>query len=153
MTRELPLMKWLQILFLGVALAAGAQQARAQMTGEFAGDLAIVTSALNATIAATAKNDPQSSRVAMEELYRQWRMLRAKNFKAQAANPLFLPEMEQVEDRLFAASKLVDKGEWASAHNELQMAEKLLQSLRLRQPEIGKPIAGYSGDAPGNVYN
>ncbi len=37
--------------------------------------------------------------------------------------------------------------------NELQMAEKLLQSLRLRQPEIVKPIAGYSGDVPGKVYN
>lgn len=152
MTRELSLMKWLQILFLGVALFVGGQQARAQMTGEFAGDLAIVTSALNATIAATGKNDPEGSRTAMEELYRQWRMLRAKNFEAQAANPLFLPAMEKVETRLFAASKLVDKGEWALAHDELQMAEKLLQSLRLRQPEIVKPIAG-NAVGSGKVYN
>jgi len=157
MTRERALMapplKWLQILFLGIVLAAGVQQARAQMTGEFAGDLAIVSSALATTIAATGKDDSQVSRVAMEELYRQWRMLRAKNFEAQALNPLFLPEMEKVEDRLFAASKLIDQGAWVPARNELQMAEKMLQSLRLKQPDIVKPIAGNSADLPTTVTN
>lgn len=90
-----PSLKWLQMLLLAVALAATAHQARAQMTGEFAGDLAIVNSALAATIAATGKDNAQASRVAMEELYRQWRMLRAKSFETQASNPLFLPEMEK----------------------------------------------------------
>lgn len=137
-------LKWLQILFLGIVLAASVQQARAQMTGEFAGDLAIVSSALKATIAATARDDAKASRVAMEELYRQWRILRAKNFEAQAADPLFIPEMEKVEARLFAASKLVDKGDWAAANNELRMAEKLLQGVGVRQPDIVKPIAGES---------
>ena len=161
MTRTLPAtlptmfstIKWLQILFLGAALAIGVQQARAQMTSEFAGDLAIVSSALATTIAATGKDDAQASRVAMEELYRQWRILRAKNFEAQASNPLFLPEMEKVEARLFAASKLVDQGEWAQARNELQMVEKLLQTLRLKQPDIVKPIAGNSSGSPATVTN
>jgi hypothetical protein len=139
-----PLSRWVQMLFLAFALAAGASQTRAQMTGEFAGDLAIVSSALKATIAATAKDDADASRVAMEELYRQWRVLRSKNFEAQAADPLFIPEMEKVEARLFAASKLIDKGEWLPANNELLMAEKILQSVQLRQPGIAKPIAGYS---------
>jgi len=137
-----PLMKWTQILLLAMALAAGAQPARAQMTGEFAGDLAIVSSALTSAITATGRDNANVSREAMEELYRQWRMLRARNFEAQAADPLFLPEMEKVEARLFAASKLVDKNEWAAAHNELLMAEKLLQAVRMRQPGIAKPIAG-----------
>ena len=161
MTRTLPAtlptkfstIKWLQILFLGAALAIGVQQARAQMSGEFAGDLAIVSSALATTIAATGKDDAQASRVAMEELYRQWRILRAKNFEAQASNPLFLPEMEKVGDRLFAASKLVDQGAWAQARNELQMAEKLLQSLRLKQPDIVKPIASNFGHSPAISIN
>lgn len=148
-----PLMKWMQILLLAMALTAGAQQARAQMTGEFAGDLAIVSSALASAIAATGGDDAKVSREAMEELYRQWRMLRAKNFEAQAADPLFLPEMEKVEARFFAASKLVDKGEWAAARNELLMAEKLLQAVRMRQPGIAKPIAGSPVTAPIKVYN
>jgi hypothetical protein len=139
-----PLSRWTPILLLAAALGAGTPQAHAQMTGEFASDLAIVSSDLKATIAATAAGDAGASRVAMEELYRQWRMLRAKNFEGQAADPLFVPEMEKVEARLFAASKLVDKGDWAAAHNELLMAEKLLQSVRLRQPEIAKPVAGNS---------
>lgn len=145
MVREYPLtislMKWMQVLLLATAFAAGAQQARAQMTGEFTGDLAIVSRALTSTIAATGSDDAEASRVAMEELYRQWRMLRAKNFAAQAADPLFLPEMEKVEARLFAASKLVDQSEWAAAHNELLIAEKLLQAVRTRQAGIVKPAA------------
>ena len=153
MTRTLSAMKWLQILFLGVAFATGMQQARAQMTGEFAGDLAIINSALATTMAATGKDNAQASRVAMEELYRQWRVLRAKSFEAQASNPLFLPEMEKVEARLSAASKLVDQGEWAQAHNELQMVEKLLQTLRLKQPDIVKPIAGITSGSLKTVTN
>jgi hypothetical protein len=142
-----PLMKWMQVLLLAMALA-GMQPARAQMTGEFAGDLAIVSSALASAIAATGRDNADVSREAMEELYRQWRMLRAKNFEAQAADPLFLPEMEKVEARLFAASKLVDKNEWAAAHNELLMAEKLLQAVRMKQPGIAKPIAGNPAAPP-----
>lgn len=133
--------KWFPLLLLTVALCAGTQPAQAQMTGEFAGDLAIISGALKTTIAATAKDDHEAARTAMEELYRQWRMLRAKNFEAKATDPLFIPEMEKVEARLFAASKLIDKNEWAAANNELQMAEKMLQAVRLRQPDIAKPIA------------
>lgn len=140
-----PLSGWMSVLLLAAALAAGSLQARAQMTGEFAGDLVIINSALTIAITATGKNNAGDSRVAMEELYRQWRTLRAKNFEAQAADPLFLPEMEKVEARLFAASKLIDQDELAPAHNELLMAQKLLQAVRLRQPDIAKPIAGNSG--------
>lgn len=136
-----PWYRWVRPLLLAFALVAPVQPASAQMTGEFAGDLAIVSSALKSALAATAKGDAQAARTAMEELYRQWRMLRAKNFEAKAADPLFIPEMEKVEARLDAASKLVDKNDWAAANNELQMAEKMLQSVRLRQPDIAKPIA------------
>ena len=120
-------LKWLQILFLGVVLAAGMQQARAQMTGDISGDMAIINSALAATLSATGKADAEASRVNMEELYRHWRALRAKNFEAQAADPAFVPRMEEVETLLFAASKLVDSGEFAEAHNALLSAQKLLR--------------------------
>ena len=149
----MPLMKWMQLLLLAIVLAIGAQQARAQMTGEFTGDLAIVSRALTSTIAATGSDNAEASRVAMEELYRQWRMLRAKNFAAQATDPLFLPEMEKVEARLFAASKLVDKHEWAAARNELLTAEKLLQAVHMRQPGIAKPAADSPAAPSENVYN
>lgn len=137
MTRELtheralttPLLKWLQILFLGVALAIGVQQARAQMTGNVSGDMAIINSALAATVSATAKPDAEASRLGMEELYRQWRIFRARDFEAQSANPTFLPAMEKVEASLFAASKLIDNNQLAEARAELQNAQKLLQAV------------------------
>ncbi len=125
-----PSLKWLQILFLGVVLAAGMQQARAQMTGNFSGDMSIINRALVATVSATAKPDPEAARVNMEELYRQWRIFRAKDFEAQSADPKFLPNMEKVEASLFAASKLVDSKQWVKARGELLNAQKLLQSVR-----------------------
>lgn len=136
-----PPLQWLQFLFLGVILAAGVQQARAQMTGNMGGDMAIIHSALAATISATGKADAEASRLNMEELYRQWRILRAKNFEAQAADPSFVPRMEKVEAALFAASKLVDTRQWAEARSELQNAQKLLQAVPPRQ----------SGATPGTV--
>lgn len=125
-----PSLKWLQILFLGLALATGMPQARAQMTGNTASDLSIINSALAATISATAKPDPEAARVSMEELYRQWRMFRARDFEAQSMDPTFLPNMEKVEASLFAASKLVDNQQWAEARSELLNAQKLLQAVR-----------------------
>lgn len=125
-----PLLKWLQILFLGVALAMGVQQARAQMTGNISGDMAIINSALAATVSATAKPDAEASRLGMEELYRQWRIFRARDFETQSADPSFLPNMEKVESSLFAASKLIDNQQWAEARGELLNAQKLLQAVR-----------------------
>lgn len=133
-----PLLKWLQILFLGAALAAGVHQARAQMTGNASGDLSIINSALLATVSATAKPDPEAARVNMEELYRQWRIFRARNFETQSADPSFLPNMEKVEAALFAASKLVDNQQWREARGELLNAQKLLQAVR---PVAVKPKA------------
>lgn len=134
MTRERALMapslKWLQILFLGALLAVGVQQARAQMTGNISGDMAIIHSALAATVNATGKADAEASRLSMEELYRQWRIFRARDFEAQSADPSFLPSMEKVEASLFAASKLIDGNQLTEARAELQNAQKLLQAVR-----------------------
>lgn len=154
MTREralnAPSLKWLQVLCLGVVLAAGVQQARAQMTGNASGDLSIINSALVATVSATAKPDPEASRVNMEELYRQWRMFRAKDFDAQSANPSFLPLMEQVESALFAASKLVDNKQWVEARGELLKAQKLL--LAVRPVAAAKPKVDEAGSNAAKRY-
>ena len=129
-TLTTPALKWLQILFLCVALAAGVHQARAQMTGNISSDLSIINSALVATVSATARPAPEAARVNMEELYRQWRIFRARDFEAQSMDPTFLPNMEKVEASLFAASKLIDNQQWAEARGELLNAQKLLQAVR-----------------------
>lgn len=139
-----PSLKWLQILFIsilyiGVVLTAGMQQARAQMTSNFYGDMSIINSALLATVNAAAKADAEASRVSMEELYRQWRIFRARNFEAQSANPSFLTSMEKVEASLYAASKLVDNKQWGEARGELLNAQKLLQAVRPVAPAKPKP--------------
>lgn len=141
MVRELFSMQGLRLVLFALALASGAQQARAQMTGDFAGDAAILDNALSATIAATAKSDAEASRVGMEELYRQWRIFRAKNFEAFAGDPQFLADMEQVEAQLFAASRHVDGEDWTAAHRELQAAAELLQAVRKRLAATAKPAA------------
>lgn len=134
MTRKLCLMspsrKWLQMLLLAAALAFSAQQAPAQMTGDISGDMAIIHNVLAATVSATGKADAETSRVNMEELYRQWRIFRARNFESQAADPSFVPSMEKVEASLFAASRLIDNKQWPEANNELRNAQKLLQTVR-----------------------
>lgn len=132
-------MQWLRLMLLAVLLAAGAQQARAQMTGEFGHDVAILQNALNATLAATAGSEPDNARVNMEELYRQWRIFRARNFETQSADPRFVPDMENFEAHLFAASKKVDEEEWAAANGELKTANDLLQAVRTRQAARDKP--------------
>ncbi|MGA0024752.1 MAG: hypothetical protein ACO3F9_08905 [Burkholderiales bacterium] len=141
MIRELFSMQGLRLVLLALVLAAGALQARAQMTGDFAGDSAILDNALAATVAATAKSDAEASRLAMEELYRQWRIFRAKNFEAFAGDPQFIADMEKVEAHLFAASQKVDVEDWAAANRELQAAGELLQAVRKRLATTAKPAA------------
>lgn len=141
MVREYPLMQWLRLMLLAVVLAGGAQQVRAQMTGEFGSDVVILDGALQATLAATGKADPETSRLAMEELYRQWRIFRARNFDAHAGDVRFITDMEAIGNRLFAASQHVDAGAWAAAHDELQAAGTLLQTVRQREAAAAKPAA------------
>ena len=68
------------------------------------------------------------------ELYRLWRQFRERNFDAQTGDPLFVPEMEKVEARLFAASRLIDDSQLSAAGKELQAAFIQLQAVRQRQP-------------------
>lgn len=139
MTRTLDLRRWLVALLLMLGSIAALPQARAQMTGEFNTDIVILDGALAETVAATGKADQDASRVAMEELYRLWRLFREKNFEGQASDPLFVPDMEKVETKLFAASKLIDDGQLAAAGKELQAAGIQLQTVRKRQPAAAKP--------------
>jgi len=127
-------------LLLAAVLVVAPQQGQAQMTGDITGDMTIIGSALAATIAATGNTDAEDSRLTMEELYRQWRIFRAKDFETQAADPLFIPNMEKVEAALFAASKLIDNKQLTEARDELQNAQKLLQAI--------KPIATPPGEDP-----
>lgn len=139
MTRNTFWMKWLQRALLCVALIAGTQQAGAQMTGNISHDMTMLAGALSATISATGRADAAASRLDMEELYRQWRIFRAKNFESQAGDPTFVPRMEKVEAALFAASKRVDDARFAEAHGELLNAQKLLLAAPSPLPDTTKP--------------
>jgi len=139
MTRTPNYHRWLVALLLVLGGIAALPQARAQMTGEFNTDIVILDGALAETVAATGKANQDASRVAMEELYRLWRLFREKNFDAQAGDPLFVPDMEKVEAKLFAASKLIDDGQLTAAGKELHAAAIQLQAVRQRQPAATKP--------------
>ena len=56
--------------------------ATAQMTGYTDKDLAVLDGALAAAMNATSIAEPDAAKVSMEELFRQWRVFRAKNFGA-----------------------------------------------------------------------
>lgn len=134
MTRTPNFRRWIVALLLVLGSIAASPQAGAQMTGEFNTDIVILDGALAETVAATGKADQDASRLAMEELYRLWRQFRERNFDAQTGDPLFVPEMEKVEARLFAASKLIDDSQLGAAGKELQAASIQLQAVRQRQP-------------------
>lgn len=132
--RKISVSRWTSALLLTMTLFAAMLPARAQMTGDYSSDVVIINTALTATTTATAKGDAETSRLAMEELYRQWRLFRAKNFEDPANDPLFVPDMEKVEAALFEASKLIDSGQLAEAHKTLQHARLLLRAVNKRQP-------------------
>lgn len=134
MTRTSNFRRWIVALLLVLGSIAASPQAGAQMTGEFNTDIVILDGALAETVAATGKADQDASRLAMEELYRLWRQFRERNFDAQTGDPLFVPEMEKVEARLFAASRLIDDSQLSAAGKELQAAAIQLQAVRQRQP-------------------
>lgn len=140
MKRNSVLLQWLRPLLLALALVAGAVPAQAQMTGNFSGDIVIVDSALNDTLAATAGSNPDAARVTMQELYRQWLLFRAKNFGAYAVDSEFITGLERFEAELYAASQSIDRGLLATAHDRLQVATKLLQGARRQQPEAATAI-------------
>ncbi|MCW5606004.1 MAG: hypothetical protein KIT18_15795 [Burkholderiales bacterium] len=115
------------LMLAGVAGIAGAQ-----MTGELGNDLGEVQGALGTAISATGIPDAEASRVAMEELYRRWRIFRKRHFDAHPEDPRFVPDMENVEARLFAASQFVDGARFSDARAELDRARALLIVVRKR---------------------
>ena len=100
------------------------------MTGNFGTDIVMIESALSATQSAAGKNDVAGARVNMEELYRLWRQFRQKNIDGRPIDPQFGPNMLKAEERLFAASTLVDQEKLSAARGELNAAQILIQDLR-----------------------
>jgi hypothetical protein len=124
-------MKYLPLLLAFVLLSAS-YPARAQMTGNFSTDVAMVNSALATTLVATGKTDASTSHVAMQELYRLWLQFRAKNYEDPVNGPQFVSDMNAVQAKLYAASKLIDGRQLETAHSELKTADTLLQAARQR---------------------
>ena len=122
--------RWMLALLLALGCVAAVPQARAQMTGNFGTDIVMIESALSATQSAAGKNDVAGARVNMEELYRLWRQFRQKNIDGRPNDPQFGPNMLKAEERLFAASTLVDQEKLSAARGELNAAQILIQDLR-----------------------
>ncbi len=120
---------WALLLLAFGCIAAG-PQARAQMTGTFASDVAMLESSLSTTLAATAANDAAAARLGMEELYRLWRQFRQKNIGGEPQGPDFVPNMLKAEEKLFAASKLIDDRNLTGAQGELEAARTLIRGLK-----------------------
>lgn len=104
------------LLLPAFALMAALHPAHAQMTGKFSSDVAVVNSALATTIAATGKADAKAAHVAMQELYRLWLQFRSKNYEDPANGPRFVSDMNEVQEKLYAASKLIDAQQLQQAH-------------------------------------
>jgi hypothetical protein len=137
MTRTLDplaIRRWMLALLLALGCIAAASQARAQMTGNFNTDIVLIETQLSATLAATGRNDAAAARVEMEELYRLWRQFRQKNIDGRPKDPQFAPNMLKAEQRLYAATQLVDQQKLAAARSELDAARILIQGLRPQVP-------------------
>lgn len=104
--------------------------ATAQMTGYTDKDLAILDGALATAMNATSIAEPDTAKVAMEELFRQWRIFRAKNFGALENSAEILKTLEAAGEKLFAASQLVDQQQLAEANRALHEANTMLMDVR-----------------------
>lgn len=124
------LRRWMLLLLLAFGCITAVPQARAQMTGTFASDVAMLESSLSTTLAATAANDAAAARLGMEELYRLWRQFRQKNIGGEPQGPDFVPNMLKAEEKLFAASKLIDDRNLTGAQGELEAARALIRGLK-----------------------
>lgn len=130
--------RWLRAIVLVAALIPGAGSAQ-EMVGDLMHDLALIDGALAPALSATRAGDPEASRLAMEELYRQWRSFRRMNFEGHSEDPRFVTDLEAVGDRLFAASLHVDERKLADAHAELEVVRLMLLSFRERYGLVPPP--------------
>lgn len=137
MTRTLhpvAIRRWMLAMLLMLGCVAAIPQARAQMTGIFNTDMVLIEKALSDALSAAGKKDVAAARVNMEELYRLWRQFRQKNIDGRPNDPQFGPNMLKAEERLFAASKLIDQEKLAAARGELETAQIMIRGLR---PQAG----------------
>lgn len=137
MTRTLDpvaIRRWMLAILLMLGCVAAIPQARAQMTGIFNTDMVLIEKALSDALSAAGKKDVAAARVNMEELYRLWRQFRQKNIDGRPNDPQFGPNMLKAEERLFAASKLIDQENLAAARGELETAQIMIRGLR---PQAG----------------
>lgn len=137
MTRTLDaiaIRRWMLAILLMLGCVAAIPQARAQMTGIFNADMVLIEKALSDALSAAGKKDVAAARVNMEELYRLWRQFRQKNIDGRPNDPQFGPNMLKAEERLFAATKLIDQENLAAARGELETAQIMIRGLR---PQAG----------------
>ena len=121
---------WMLAALLALGVITSISQARAQeMTSNFETDMALISTALSATLGATSANNVSAARVNMEQLYRLWRTFRQRNIDGRPQDAQFAPTLVKAEERLYAASLQIDQEKLAAASTELEEAQKLLNSL------------------------
>jgi hypothetical protein len=132
MTRSFSFTSWLSCLMLSAMLALGPGVARGQMNADVPHDMDLLEQSISATIAAIDSGDRDAARVAMETLFQDWRRFRRMDFDGAPQDPEFVPDMEVVEARIFAASQRIDRGDYAEARSELAAARIMLLTVRER---------------------
>lgn len=118
---------------LAALFAVGAGSARGQMTADLIHDMALLEQSIVSTVAAIDSGDGDAARVAMETLFQDWRRFRRMDYAGAPKDPQFVPDMDVVEARLFAASQEIDEGNYAGARAELEVARTILRVVRDRQ--------------------
>ena len=117
-------------MLLALGVIASMPQARAQeMTSNLDADMALINTALSATLTAASAKDMPAARVNMEQLYRLWRTFRQRNTDGRPQDAQFAPTLAKAEERLYAASLQIDQEKLPAAATELEDARKLLNSL------------------------
>ena len=122
---------------LSAMLALGPGVARGQMNANLIHDMDLLEQSIVSTIAAIDSGDRNAARLAMETLFQDWRRFRRMDFGGAPGDSQFVPDMEVVEARIFAASQQIDRGNYAEARSELEAARIMLLTVRERH----KPAA------------
>ncbi len=119
---------------LAALLAVGAGSARGQLTADLNHDMALLEQSIVSTIAAIDSGDRSAARLAMETLFQDWRRFRRMDYAGAPEDPQFVPDLDVVEARLYAASQRIDAGDYADARAELEAARIMLLVVRGRHP-------------------
>jgi hypothetical protein len=103
--------------------------AGAQLTGDLAHDVTYLERPYASALSATAAENTEEARSAVELLYQLWRTFRRFHIESSPDEPALALNIERLEEQLAAAASFVDAGSLREAHDALVSGQLILREI------------------------